>query len=112
MCHFFFFARNPIKFLQDCQKKYGDVFTFNMVGKRVTVCLGAEGNQFVFNSKQNMTSAAAAYNDMTQYVFGKDVVYDAPHSVFMEQKRLDIIHVYRNGGDNNRPSSIDLSKLV
>ena len=63
------------------------MFTFHLVGKRVTVCLGADGNQFVFNAKQNLSSAAEAYNDMTKYVFGRDVVYDAPHSVFMEQKR-------------------------
>ncbi|KAI8138920.1 lanosterol 14-alpha demethylase [Fennellomyces sp. T-0311] len=79
---------NPIQFLKDCQKKYGDVFTFYMVGKRVTVCLGADGNQFVFNAKQNLSSAAEAYNDMTKYVFGREVVYDAPHNVFMEQKRF------------------------
>lgn len=73
--------------MQNCQKKYGDVFTFRMVGKKVTVLLGADGNQFVFNSKQNLSSAAEAYNDMTKYVFGREVVYDAPHSVFLEQKR-------------------------
>lgn len=79
--------RNPIAFLQKCQKKYGDVFTFYMVGKRVTVFLNADGNQFVFNAKQNLTSAADAYNHMTKHVFGPEVVYDAPHSIFMEQKR-------------------------
>nr|Q9UVC3.1 RecName: Full=Lanosterol 14-alpha demethylase; AltName: Full=CYPLI; AltName: Full=Cytochrome P450 51; AltName: Full=Cytochrome P450-14DM; AltName: Full=Cytochrome P450-LIA1; AltName: Full=Sterol 14-alpha demethylase [Cunninghamella elegans]AAF20263.1 cytochrome P450 [Cunninghamella elegans] len=82
------FGMNPVAFLQECQKKYGDVFTFTMVGKRVTVCLGADGNQFVFNSKQNLSSAAEAYNHMTKYVFGPDVVYDAPHAVFMEQKKF------------------------
>ncbi|KAH8553172.1 lanosterol 14-alpha demethylase [Umbelopsis sp. PMI_123] len=54
----------------------------------VTACMGAEGNQFVFNSKQNLSSAAAAYNHMTKFVFGPDVVYDAPHNIFMEQKRF------------------------
>jgi sterol 14-demethylase len=58
-----------------------------MVGRRVTVLLGADGNQFVFNSKQNLSSAAEAYNHMTKHVFGAEVVYDAPHSVFLEQKR-------------------------
>ncbi|KAI7897729.1 lanosterol 14-alpha demethylase [Cokeromyces recurvatus] len=82
------FGVNPIQFLQNCQKKYGDVFTFYMVGRRVTVLLGADGNQFVFNSKQNLSSAAEAYNHMTKYVFGPEVVYDAPHSVFLEQKRF------------------------
>ncbi|CAO3582293.1 unnamed protein product [Absidia cylindrospora] len=79
---------DPISFLQTCQKKYGDMFTFTMVGKRVTVCLGADGNQFVFNNKQNLSSAAEAYNHMTKFVFGPEVVYDAPHSVFMEQKKF------------------------
>ncbi|CAO3600472.1 unnamed protein product [Absidia cylindrospora] len=79
---------NPIAFLQDCQAKYGDMFTFTMVGKRVTVCLGADGNQFVFNSKQNLASAAEAYNHMTKHVFGPDIVFDTPHSVFMEQKKF------------------------
>ncbi|KAI8058694.1 lanosterol 14-alpha demethylase [Gilbertella persicaria] len=82
------YKRNPIKFLKDSQKKYGDVFTFHMVGRKVTVLLGADGNQFVFNSKQNLSSAAEAYNHMTKYVFGPEVVYDAPHSVFLEQKRF------------------------
>ncbi|ORX62812.1 lanosterol 14-alpha demethylase [Hesseltinella vesiculosa] len=82
------FGMDPITFLKDCQKKYGDVFTFTMVGKRVTVCLGADGNQFVFNSKQSLSSAAQAYNHMTKFVFGPDVVYDAPHAVFMEQKKF------------------------
>ncbi|CEG81960.1 Putative Lanosterol 14-alpha demethylase [Rhizopus microsporus] len=82
------FGMNPINFLKECQKKYGDVFTFYMVGRRVTVFLGAEGNQFVFNAKQNLASAAEAYNHMTKYVFGPEVVYDAPHNVFMEQKRF------------------------
>ncbi|KAI8074083.1 lanosterol 14-alpha demethylase [Gongronella butleri] len=82
------FGMDPISFIKDCQKKYGDVFTFTMVGKRVTVCLGADGNQFVFNAKQNLSSAAEAYNHMTKFVFGEEVVYDAPHSVFMEQKKF------------------------
>ncbi|KAI8583809.1 hypothetical protein K450DRAFT_220073 [Umbelopsis ramanniana AG] len=82
------FGVQPIKFFQDCQKKYGDIFTFKMAGMTVTACMGADGNQFVFNSKQNLSSAAAAYNHMTKFVFGPDVVYDAPHNIFMEQKKF------------------------
>jgi sterol 14-demethylase len=74
--------------LKSCQKKYGDVFTFQLLNKRVTACLGPDGNHFVFNAKQSLASAAAAYNDMTKNVFGKGIVFDAPHSVFMEQKRF------------------------
>ncbi|RCH88469.1 Lanosterol 14-alpha-demethylase [Rhizopus stolonifer] len=82
------FGKDPIVFLKTCQEKYGDVFTFQLLNKRVTACLGADGNQFVFNAKQNNASAAAAYNHMTKYVFGKDVCFDTAHSVFMEQKRF------------------------
>lgn len=64
------------------------MFTFQLVNKRVTACLGPDGNQFVFNAKQNLASAAAAYNDMTKYVFGKDIVFDTAHSIFMEQKKF------------------------
>ncbi|KAI9484148.1 MAG: cytochrome P450 [Benjaminiella poitrasii] len=82
------FGKDPITFLKKCQEKYGDVFTFQLLNKRVTACLGPDGNQFVFNAKQNLASAAAAYNHMTKYVFGDDIVFDAPHSIFMEQKRF------------------------
>ncbi|RUS29088.1 lanosterol 14-alpha demethylase [Jimgerdemannia flammicorona] len=82
------FGANPIKFMQDAQKKYGDIYTYKLLGRRVTVCLGPDGNNFVFNGKANTTSAAEAYKGMTTPVFGKEVVYDAPHSVFMEQKKF------------------------
>ncbi|KAG0746411.1 hypothetical protein G6F57_004208 [Rhizopus arrhizus] len=82
------FGKNPIEFLQTCQKKYGDVFTFRLLNKRITACLGPDGNQFVFNAKQEVASAAAAYNHMTKYVFGNDIVFDTAHSIFMEQKRM------------------------
>ncbi|KAI8988310.1 cytochrome P450 [Mycotypha africana] len=82
------FGKDPIVFLKNCQKKYGDVFTFNLLHKRVTACVGPDGNQFIFNAKQNLASAAGAYNHMTKHVFGSDIVFDAPHSIFMEQKRF------------------------
>ncbi|KAI8994750.1 lanosterol 14-alpha demethylase [Pilobolus umbonatus] len=82
------FGKDPIVFLESCQKKYGDVFTFQLLNKRVTACLGPDGNQFVFNAKHNMATAADAYNHMTKYVFGENIVYDCPHSIFMEQKKF------------------------
>ncbi|KAI8328873.1 cytochrome P450 [Choanephora cucurbitarum] len=82
------FGKDPITFLKLSQAKYGDVFTFKLLNKNITACLGADGNQFVFNAKQNNASAAAAYNHMTKYVFGKDVCFDTAHNIFMEQKRF------------------------
>ncbi|KAL1919848.1 uncharacterized protein VTP21DRAFT_1779 [Calcarisporiella thermophila] len=82
------FGMDPIKFLSDCQAKYGEVFTFIMFGRRMTYFMGPDGNNFVLNSKISHVSADEAYKQMTTPVFGKDVVYDVPNAKFMEQKKF------------------------
>lgn len=86
--------------------KYGDVFTYVMFGVDVTVALGAKGNNFVLGGNSKALSAEDAYTvssqmlmrdlllivpffkHLTTPVFGKDVVYDVPNEVFMEQKKF------------------------
>ncbi|KAF9915380.1 Lanosterol 14-alpha-demethylase [Lobosporangium transversale] len=82
------FSLNPLKFYDDNRKKYGDVFTYTMVGRKFTVCLGIEGNNFVFNAKLADVSAEESYKPLTTPVFGKGVVYDCPNNMLMEQKRF------------------------
>ncbi|KAG0346779.1 Lanosterol 14-alpha-demethylase [Podila humilis] len=82
------FSVNPIKFYEDNRKKYGDVFTYTMVGRKFTVCLGTEGNNFVFNAKLADVSAEESYKPLTTPVFGKGVVYDCPNHMLMEQKKF------------------------
>ncbi|KAF9437506.1 Lanosterol 14-alpha-demethylase [Entomortierella beljakovae] len=82
------FSVNPLKFYDDNRKKYGDVFTYTMVGRKFTVCLGIEGNNFVFNAKLADVSAEESYTPLTTPVFGKGVVYDCPNHMLMEQKRF------------------------
>ncbi|KAJ3126079.1 Lanosterol 14-alpha-demethylase [Nowakowskiella sp. JEL0407] len=79
---------HPVKFLQKCQKQYGDVFTFIMFGQRMTVCLNPDGNHFVFNIPISSASAEDIYQKLTTPVFGEGVVYDCPNHVFMEQKKF------------------------
>ncbi|KAJ1548241.1 Lanosterol 14-alpha-demethylase [Nowakowskiella sp. JEL0078] len=79
---------HPIKFLQKCQKEYGDVFTFIMFGQRMTVCLGPEGNNFVYNIPLASAAAEEIYQKLTTPVFGAGVVYDCPNSKLMEQKKF------------------------
>ncbi|KAJ3255882.1 Lanosterol 14-alpha-demethylase [Boothiomyces macroporosus] len=79
---------DPIKFLQDCRAKYGDCFTFMMMGRKMTFCLGPDGNHFVFNVPIANASAEGAYRTLTVPVFGTEVVYDVHNSVFMEQKKF------------------------
>ncbi|KAG6862517.1 hypothetical protein C0995_000065 [Termitomyces sp. Mi166 len=67
---------------------YGDVFTFVLLGRKVTVALGPKGNNFVLGGKSTVLNAEDAYTPLTTPVFGKDVVYDIPNEIFMEQKRF------------------------
>ncbi|KAJ2547491.1 Lanosterol 14-alpha-demethylase, partial [Coemansia sp. RSA 1933] len=43
------FGMHPIKFIRKYQKQYGNFFTFLMFGRRMTVCVDIDGNDFVFN---------------------------------------------------------------
>jgi cytochrome P450 len=58
-----------------------------MLGRKMTFCLGPDGNHFVFNIPLKDASAEGAYDKLTVPVFGKEVVYDVPNPVFMEQKK-------------------------
>lgn len=79
---------DPYKFFFDCKRKYGDVFTFILLGKKTTVCLGTKGNDFILNGKLKDLNAEEIYSPLTTPVFGKDVVYDCPNSKLMEQKKV------------------------
>ncbi|KAI9720867.1 MAG: Sterol 14-alpha demethylase, partial [Candelaria pacifica] len=67
---------------------YGDVFTFVLLGRKVTVYLGSKGNQFILNGKLKDVNAEEIYSVLCTPVFGKDVVYDVPNAKFMEQKKF------------------------
>jgi sterol 14-demethylase len=79
---------DPFKFFFACREKYGDVFTFILLGKKTTVCLGTKGNEFILNGKLKDVNAEEVYTPLTTPVFGKDVVYDCPNSKLMEQKKV------------------------
>lgn len=68
--------------------QYGDVYTFKLMGRNVTVALGAKGSNLIFNGRLSEVSAEGAYKDLTVPVFGKDVVHDVPNAVLMEQKKF------------------------
>ncbi|KAK1218092.1 Lanosterol 14-alpha-demethylase [Marasmius sp. AFHP31] len=82
------YGTDPINFFFWCREKYGNVFTFVLFGRRVTVALGAQGNNFILGGKSTVFGAEEAYTHLTTPVFGKDVVYDVPNEKFMEQKKF------------------------
>ncbi|KAL2857984.1 cytochrome P450 [Aspergillus pseudoustus] len=82
------YGMDPYKFFFTNRKKYGDIFTFVMLGRKTTVYLGIKGNDFILNGKLKDVNAEEIYGPLTIPVFGSDVVYDCPNSKFMEQKKF------------------------
>jgi len=87
---------DPYKFFFACREKYGDVFTFILLGKKTTVCLGTKGNDFILNGKLKDVNAEEIYSPLTTPVFGKDVVYDCPNAKLMEQKKVSTPIIYHS----------------
>ncbi|KAL3423852.1 cytochrome p450 51b [Phlyctema vagabunda] len=83
-----FYGMDPYGFFEECRAKYGDVFTFILLGKKTTVYLGRQGNDFILNGKLKDVNAEEIYTVLTTPVFGKDVVYDCPNAKLMEQKKF------------------------
>ncbi|KAJ5619874.1 hypothetical protein N7510_003858 [Penicillium lagena] len=82
------YGMDPYRFFFACREKYGDIFTFILLGRKVTVYLGIEGNEFILNGKLKDVNAEEVYGKLTTPVFGSDVVYDCPNSKLMEQKKV------------------------
>jgi cytochrome P450 len=82
------YGMDPYAFFFAAQKKYGNVFTFILLGRKMTVCLDTTGNNFILNGKIKDVNAEEIYSPLTTPVFGKDVVYDCPNSKLMEQKKF------------------------
>lgn len=82
------YGTNPRAFYERCRAKYGDVFTFVLFGKKITMYLGIEGNEFILNGKLRDLNAEEIYGPLTTPVFGSDVVYDCPNAKLMEQKKF------------------------
>ncbi|KAG7856908.1 hypothetical protein KL939_003693 [Ogataea angusta] len=82
------YGMQPYEFFAQCQQKYGDCFSFLLLGKVMTVYLGPKGHEFILNAKLNDVSAEEAYTHLTTPVFGKGVIYDCPNWKLMEQKKF------------------------
>ncbi|KAK5663495.1 hypothetical protein OQA88_3925 [Cercophora sp. LCS_1] len=82
------YGMDPPRFFDENRKKLGDCFTFILLGKKTTVYVGTQGNDFILNGKIRDVCAEDIYTVLTTPVFGKDVVYDCPNAKLMEQKKF------------------------
>ncbi|KAF8920363.1 cytochrome P450 51 [Mucidula mucida] len=70
------YGHDPLNFFFNCQKKYGDCFTFILFGARLR-CFWARRATTLFS--------VATLDDPN---LGDDVVYAIPNEIFMEQKKF------------------------
>ncbi|KAL2212408.1 cytochrome P450 51B [Sarocladium strictum] len=82
------YGMDPPTFFKENREKFGDVFTFILLGKKTTVAVGPAGNDFILNGKLKDVNAEEIYTPLTTPVFGRDVVYDCPNAKLMEQKKF------------------------
>ena len=82
------YGTRPYEFFAEHRKRFGDVFTFVLLGRKVTVMLGPAGSEQILNGKLAHVNAEEAYTGLTTPVFGTEVVYDVPNHVLMEQKKF------------------------
>ncbi|OCF36969.1 cytochrome P450, family 51 (sterol 14-demethylase) [Kwoniella heveanensis BCC8398] len=83
-----YYGEDPYKFFFECREKYGDLFSFILLGRKITVALGPKGNNLSLGGKVSQVSAEEAYTHLTTPVFGKGVVYDCPNDMLMQQKKF------------------------
>ncbi|KND89481.1 Eburicol 14-alpha-demethylase, partial [Tolypocladium ophioglossoides CBS 100239] len=82
------YGMDPPTFFRENRAKFGDVFTFVLLGKKTTVAVGPAGNDFILNGKLKDVNAEEIYTVLTTPVFGRDVVYDCPNAKLLEQKKF------------------------
>ncbi|MEQ8755691.1 MAG: cytochrome P450 [Coleofasciculus sp. G1-WW12-02] len=78
------FARDPVGLLHKGRQQFGDIFSFSLMGKQVTVLTGPNANQAFFKAPDNQLSAREAYK-FTIPIFGKGIAYDASPEIMSEQ---------------------------
>ncbi|KAH9807044.1 cytochrome P450 [Melampsora americana] len=82
------YGLDSYEFFEKCRKRYGNVFTFVLLNKKITIALGPQVNSLVLNGKLSEVNAEEAYTHLTTPVFGTDVVYDVPNQILMQQKKF------------------------
>eukprot|EP00761_Pharyngomonas_kirbyi_P012328 gb/GECH01012355.1/.p1 GENE.gb/GECH01012355.1/~~gb/GECH01012355.1/.p1 ORF type:complete len:507 (+),score=122.90 gb/GECH01012355.1/:1-1521(+) len=81
------FAKSPVQFVLDGRKRYGDVFTANIFGYRLTFLTHASANDIFFNASDDDVDIQSVYRFVVP-VFGKGVVYDAPSHIMLQQLKF------------------------
>jgi len=88
------FGANPVQFIRDSYETYGTVFTLPLLHLNFTFLLGPDAELTFYDERDDeILSQNEPYKFMTP-IFGKGIVFDAPHAVKREQLRF-IKHALR-----------------
>ncbi|PVH77869.1 cytochrome P450 [Cadophora sp. DSE1049] len=82
------YGTDPLIFYMTSARLHGPIFTYVLFGQKMTVYLGAEGNEFILNGRLQDVNAEEIYGPLTTPVFGRNIIYDCPNSKLMEQKKF------------------------
>ncbi|KAI1826070.1 cytochrome P450 [Xylaria intraflava] len=82
------YGLDPHGFYTQCREKHGDIFTFVLFGRKITVFLGIKGNEFILDGQLRDVNAEEIYSPLTTPVFGRNIIYDCPNAKLMEQKKF------------------------
>ncbi len=78
------FHRDPAGLLQRGRERFGEIFSFLLAGKMVTVLTGPAANEAFFLAPDDQLSAKEAYQ-FTVPIFGKGIAYDVSPDAMSEQ---------------------------
>eukprot|EP00692_Jakoba_bahamiensis_P001115 EC684836.1.p2 GENE.EC684836.1~~EC684836.1.p2 ORF type:complete len:131 (+),score=43.00 EC684836.1:48-440(+) len=77
------FGKNPVNFLVDGRHKYGDIFTANILGKKMTFMTHPRMHKDFFMRKDTELSPREVYKFVIP-VFGRGIVYDAEPAIMSQ----------------------------
>ena len=66
--------------------KYGEVFSFTMIGQTFTYLVGNDSSSILFNSKNDVLNAEEVYGNLTAPVVGEGVGYGVENAVSKTQR--------------------------
>lgn len=95
----------PLKLIRAGYDKCGDVFRLRLARTNVTFMVGPRAQQFFFAATDAQLSQKEVYT-FTVPVFGRNIVYDAPPKVMMQQLK------FVNRGLNQINMAAHCSKIV
>eukprot|EP00163_Fabomonas_tropica_P029404 TRINITY_DN627_c0_g1_i3.p2 TRINITY_DN627_c0_g1~~TRINITY_DN627_c0_g1_i3.p2 ORF type:complete len:603 (-),score=206.75 TRINITY_DN627_c0_g1_i3:2856-4664(-) len=84
VCRYF---KSPVELIKIGHQKYGNVFTANLFGQKLTFLTGPVAHYPFFKAPDNVLNQGAVYK-FTKEVFGENILYDLPTADMIHQLKM------------------------